>query len=307
LFISYSAGLDTTELVPLLESAREQLAIQETRLRYDEFVDSATAKIKLEDYLAARYFAGLALAELPASQQAQELLQEAQQAIDLSATNENLIEEGLRRVDSVLARDLIEEALLTLRALRQLAPEHSGVRLALARLEVERWRRAAYAAYGRGDYETALDALDSVAAVFPECSWCKTLPREIERRLEQEAEEPPPSAIGETRQLSKAERHEVEAAYHAAQQSFEQGDLGGAIAQWETVENLAPDYREVRRYLVSAYKFVGIELYGKKQREEALETWRKAIALDPGNSELRDYITRTESELRKLRELSYER
>jgi len=47
-------------------------------------------------------------------------------------------------------------------------------------------------------------------------------------------------------------------------------------------------------------------MYGQNQLPEAVEVWKKAERLDPDNLEIRSYIERTEAEIIKLRELSYE-
>jgi len=62
----------------------------------------------------------------------------------------------------------------------------------------------------------------------------------------------------------------------------------------------------VREYLVNAYKFQGVDLYGQNQLTQAVSTWQKAAALAPQNTEIVDYINRTEAEIKKLQELSYD-
>ena len=92
----------------------------------------------------------------------------------------------------------------------------------------------------------------------------------------------------------------------SARRYFEDGNLSQAIIHWEKVERLAPDYASVREYLVNAYKFVGVELYSQNKLQEAVDTWQKALRLQPGNDEIARYIRRTENEIRKLHELSYD-
>ena len=106
--------------------------------------------------------------------------------------------------------------------------------------------------------------------------------------------------------LSADIRREAENNYKEARRLFEDGNLEKAIELWERIEKIAPNYQSVRQYLVKAYRFVGIELYGQNRLEESIEVWNKALDLDPFNQELIDYIKRTESEIRKLKELSYE-
>ena len=99
---------------------------------------------------------------------------------------------------------------------------------------------------------------------------------------------------------------QVETAYKTAQEYFKKGDLNEAITHWEKVERLAPNYASVREYLVNAYKFVGVELYSRNDLREAVRVWKKAADINPDNQEIIKYINRTENEIRKLEELSYE-
>ena len=61
----------------------------------------------------------------------------------------------------------------------------------------------------------------------------------------------------------------------------------------------------MRTYLVNAYKYVGVELYGQNKLKEAVSVWKKAAQLQPNNDEIADYIRRTENEISKMQELSY--
>jgi cytochrome c-type biogenesis protein CcmH/NrfG len=101
-------------------------------------------------------------------------------------------------------------------------------------------------------------------------------------------------------------RRQVDALYSSSRDAFEAGNLRTAITGWEQVEAMAPNYQSVREYLVTAYKFVGVEYYGQNKLAEAVEVWKAAQRLNPNNAEISEYIRRTESEIRKLKELSYE-
>jgi len=61
----------------------------------------------------------------------------------------------------------------------------------------------------------------------------------------------------------------------------------------------------VREYLVNAYKYVGVEMYGRNQLPQAVEIWKKAAILDPANAEIANYIKCTENEIIRLQELTY--
>jgi hypothetical protein len=69
---------------------------------------------------------------------------------------------------------------------------------------------------------------------------------------------------------------------------------------------LAPGYRSVRDYLVNAYKFLGVELYTQNHLEDAVGVWKKAAGLDPESREIANYIRRTQGEISRLQEISYD-
>ena len=100
------------------------------------------------------------------------------------------------------------------------------------------------------------------------------------------------------------ESPDLERYYLTACEYFDEGRLTEAIELFERVEKTEPDYRDTRVKLVSASKFLGIELYGQGQLTEAIKVWNRAAALSPGDQEIIEYITRAEAELRTLSEMS---
>ncbi|MGD9140071.1 MAG: hypothetical protein PVJ42_00885, partial [bacterium] len=102
-------------------------------------------------------------------------------------------------------------------------------------------------------------------------------------------------------------QREVAATYKRGQDLFEKGRLSEAVVEWERVEALAPDHMSVRDYLVDAYKFLGVELYTQSKLSEAVDVWKKASRIAPDSTEIESYIKRTEHEISKLQEMSYDR
>jgi tetratricopeptide (TPR) repeat protein len=92
----------------------------------------------------------------------------------------------------------------------------------------------------------------------------------------------------------------LKAEYAAGKKLFDEGWLAEAIDKWERVARYMPAYQSVQDQLVTAYKYLGIELYGANKLQEAVEVWSKAMALAPGNEEIADYFKRAESELRRI-------
>lgn len=306
LFLSRSASLDTTEICDLLAEAESSVEDLNRKRRYREYLDSAEVKFEANDYLAAEYFAGLALVEIPGSVQAQKLSDQANTAMSQSASREETIQSRLLVIDSMLSYGKYEPALAVARSLEQLAPADGRVKQALKKATFERMRASASGAFGRTEYKRALTIIDSALTLFPGHQWCLDLKEQAAFALEQQAVEARAAQPEPPKTLSPEMRQEIELTYRRAQKDFEAGKLGAAIQGWERVERLMPDYQSVREYLISAYKFVGVELYSKNQLIEAVAVWKKARRLDPENREIGSYIERTETEMRKLQELTYE-
>jgi len=306
LFLARSGGLDTTTIHTQAAAVRDRIEEINRTVRYAAYIDSARVRFDANDFVAARYYAGLAREQHPKGPEAARLYDDADDAILAMTTRVEVVTSRLLAVDSMLAYGQVDEAYTTVQSLHQIAGDDPRVQQAVRKVDFELLMRRASTAHGRGDGRTALAALDSALAIFPGHQWCLNLKHEISR---QARVAPTPKATPEPAgpaPLSDEIRREVQQSYRTAQDYFTAGDLSQAIRYWEKVERLAPDYENVRDYLVKAYKFVGVELYGQNNLQEAISVWRKAAMLQPGNEEIAGYIKRTESEIQKLKELSYE-
>jgi len=305
LFLARTSETDTTHVYDLLVRSRERLDEVRQMARFTASLDSAQTKLATQDYLAARHFASLALEEIPHSAQAQSVVDSAELAIEETAIRERLIDNCLTEVDSLLSYGLTTKALSTVEALRRFQHDNDHIEQTIKRVEFEYFREKASTAYARRDYQEALRAIDTALVLFPNHQWClnlkSDLSAELRRPVRTKSEAPVASSP-----LSAERKREAEIAYQTAQRHFKNGDLTEAITFWEEVERIAPDYMSVREYLVDAYKFVGVGLYGESQLEEAISVWSKAISLQPGNTEISGYISRAENEIRKLQELSFD-
>lgn len=306
LFLARGSHIDTTHIYDLAVEAQRRLDDITRKQRFRQHMDSAQAKYDAGDYLAAEYFAGLALAEVPNSTAAANLAQQASTAINQSLSREETIQNRLRAADSLLSYGQAEQALAIIRGLSELAPQDNRVERARVKAEFEQWRAIASAAYSGEDFDAAVAALDSALALFPGHQWCLDLRNRITSFIDRSSDEPSMVGTGTREPLSAELQKEIDFVYKTAQELFKKGDLVQAIGHWEKVERLAPNYLSVRKYLVNAYKFVGVEAYGNNKLQEAVVVWKKAIQLDPDNSEVRNYITRSETEIRRLKELSYD-
>ncbi len=307
LFLARGSGLDTLDITQMMADVRNRFDEIAREERFNRFLDSARTRYSDGNLSAARYFAELALSENPESQQAKDLFSAATREINRLASREELVRQQLSLADSLLTYGQVEQALTTLRALEDVAPDNGEVRHALRRTQFEQLRKAASGAYSDGDFETAADLLDSALVLYPRHKWCEDLKSRIRRELGRVSAERRIVEPADRARLTPELEREVAAAYQVGQELFKSGDLAQAIIQWETVERLAPAYKSVRTYLVNAYKFVGVDFYTRNEFDQAVTVWKKAIQLDPSNVEIREYIRRTETEIRKMQELSYDR
>jgi tetratricopeptide (TPR) repeat protein len=305
MFLASGSGLDTTDVYRSAERANREA--QETlRMRkFEADMDSAWSKLSAGEYLDARFFALRALNGYPDSKSAADVLERIDAEIDLTAANDIEVRDRILRADSLTSYGKYEDALAVAMTLREIAPYDERVSMTIRKAEFGLWREAAEAALARSDHEGAQAAADSALVRFPEHPWGAALGKRIQEEkdrsvvavIEEEAAPPP---------LSVELRKEVEEAYTAGQDLFEEGRLAEAVARWEKVETLAPGHKSVREYLVEAYKFLGVELYTQNHLERAVEVWKKAARLEPGSEELSSYIKRTEAEISRLQEISYD-
>lgn len=306
LFLARTNGADTTEIYSALEEASEKLLLRNNEVQFAQYLDSAKIKMNEKEYLAAKYFADQALAINSNSQEAKKLMNRASLAFDNIASSEEIITDQLAEIDSLLAYGQIRKAKGVMVSLRQFAPNDKRIKLTDRKVSFEYWREAASQAFNGENYEMASTAVDSALIYFPGHKWCLEMQSRIKGAARSAKIETHEIEAPTRKALSPEVLRQVETAYKTARELFETGDLHQAIAYWETVENLAPDFQSVREYLIKAYKFIGVELYGQNRLAEAVTTWEKAVKLNPKNDEINDYIKRTRNEIRKLSELTYE-
>jgi tetratricopeptide (TPR) repeat protein len=248
----------------------------------------------------------MAIEAIPQSAIAQDLLKQIDEQILHLESRESMIEGQMQLADSLINYDRIDQAVNVLRSLKEYAPDHEDVSALYRKAMFEKWRNKASDQYSQGRLQAARLSLDSALVLFPGHTWCQQMLQRIDRELSS-TEKVVVDSIVPARRLSPEIQKEIAVAYELGQNHFKEGQLAEAIAQWERVELLAPDYLSVRTFLVNAYKYVGIEHYSQNKLEDAIEAWQKAARLNPQNAEIKEYIDRTQSEIRNLRELSYGR
>ncbi len=92
----------------------------------------------------------------------------------------------------------------------------------------------------------------------------------------------------------------IQGKYDQGLRLFEDGKLLESIPYFEEVYKVIPSYLAVRKYLIVALKYGGIEYYTLDRYTDAIEVWRKALKIDPGNKEIASFIERVNSEIKML-------
>ncbi len=306
IFIAASNGLDTGAVYSDAVETRTLLEEILAKQNFEDLMDSVRVNRDQGNLFEARYFANLALEKVPEALEVERLLSEINLLIEQTTTKDKLIENRLALADSLLNYDRIDKALAALQSIEQYSGDDARIGAAIRKAKFSLWRQNAQEAFTKKDYTLASAALNSAQALFPEHPWCAELRQKIRHQIRlAAADKTVPTSQPAQPDLSQEQLKEVKEAYAEGRKFFEDGQLEEAIAHWEKVENQSPNYMSVREYLVNAYKYVGVELYGRNQLPEAVEVWKKAAMLDPANVEIANYIKRTENEIIRLQELTY--
>lgn len=81
---------------------------------------------------------------------------------------------------------------------------------------------------------------------------------------------------------------------------YEAGNLLQAAEIFEEVVVSQPGNEMAKSTLFTCYKFAGIVLYGQSRCQDAIDSWRKALVIDPQNREIKDFIARCKSEIKAI-------
>ncbi len=306
LFMAKANTFDTAKINELVINSRIRLDEILNLKQYRENMDSAHTALARKDYISARYFATAALEQQPNANEPKQIIDKAAQALNQITARAEFIQERLAKADSLLSAGQITEAINLLNGLKQSYADDSRVSQLHKKAHFERLREKATKSYTQRKFGEALAALDSTLVLYPNHEWCLALKASIISTQNVAAKTRTAAAPKIVARPSEQLLKEAENEYAIAQSMFTSGNLNGAITHWENVERLVPQYQSVREYLFKAYKFLGVEYYSQGMLREAINVWEKALLVVPDNDEIQTYILRTETELKKLEQLSYE-
>jgi tetratricopeptide (TPR) repeat protein len=96
--------------------------------------------------------------------------------------------------------------------------------------------------------------------------------------------------------LTPEQRRDLQRKYQDGLAAFTRGDFDEATRNWRAVWFDAPNYENVRSYLIKAYLFQGVELYGRGQYDAALDRCKSVLEIDPTNEKALRYLDRIQEE-----------
>jgi hypothetical protein len=196
---------------------------------------------------------------------------------------------------------LVSRALCMEQRERERAAEYKLVAETLAR---------AREANDRGDYAVAVAICDELLKSYPERDDARELLAESERLLAESIPEPEPEPEPEPKPKPKPKPEpepepetpviprEAVAAYERGKAAVSGGALAEGIYIFSAIVSEYPSYGAARDALVDAYLLQGLDQYSRGRISDALRSWRRALAYDPGNAKARRYIDKVEKEQR---------
>jgi len=105
------------------------------------------------------------------------------------------------------------------------------------------------------------------------------------------------------RTLTPEQRRELQQKYQEGLAAFTKGDFDAAIRSWHAVWFEDPNMENVSSYLIKAYLFQCVELYGRGQYDAAVDRCKRVLEIDPANEKALRYLDRIEEEKLELEQI----
>lgn len=312
---SYEQAADRYETVLLWDPEHPAARTRLADSRYRHAFSLAEKAARDRNYVEAIYYSNQALSFAPDDPAATALAASCRDRMKAAENKQAMLNDLLKTSIDLYAERRFVEALAGLEQVLELAP-NSAIAVEYADkcrmnidAEVKRLHADAESRAKRGDYDGAIAVLKSALQYKPDDrALLAGIARYEERRdqtaaaAEQTRIDPPPASPAP--ESASVENKVLDEQYRRGMAKFNAGDFNGAIRSLAVVWTADPDYHNVRDLLAKAYIFVGMEYYSDNKHAEAIETWRKALNVDPDNEKAARYLGKAEEELQKLRGVS---
>jgi tetratricopeptide (TPR) repeat protein len=310
---NYSQAAERYETVLLWNSEHGGARTRLIDSRYRHALSLAEQAAADHNYVEAIHYSNQALSILPGDPAAAALAASCRDKLKAAENNKALLTKLLKTSIDLYAERRFVEALAGLEQILQLAP-NSALAIEYAdkcRVNIDgavaRQRADAESRARQGDYHGAIAALESALHYKPADP---AILRDIDGYKKQRDEamaasaEKLPASASPAPETASIDDKTFDEQYRKGMALFNAGNFDGAIRALLVVWTAQPDYHNVSDLLAKAYLFVGMEYYSENKHVEAIETWRKALNVDPDNEKARRYLSKAEEELQKLKGVS---
>jgi tetratricopeptide (TPR) repeat protein len=311
---SYNQAADRYETVLLWNPENGQAKERLADSRYRHALSLAEEALADENYVEGIFYSNRGLSFAPRDSAATAIAARCNERIKAAENSQALLTELMKTSIDLYAERRFAEALTGFEQALVVAP---NARLAIEYAEkcrmniegaVRQCRANADERAARGDYHGAIAALESALEYKPDDPAILVELEGYKRRRDgiaaagKKTVSPLPSAT--TVGTDAVEDKTLDESYRKGMTLFNAGDFEGAIGALLKVWTARPDYYNVSDLLAKAYMFVGMGFYSENKYEKAIETWQKALNVDPSNDKAKRYLSKAEEELQKLRGVS---
>ncbi len=105
------------------------------------------------------------------------------------------------------------------------------------------------------------------------------------------------------RELSGAERREIEDLYRKGQDALAAGRSEEALRYLDLVFSKDPEFEQVRDHLKREYLMKGMDAFAAGKLTEAIGAWQKALKADPNDKKAQAYLVRAQQQLSRTQEI----
>jgi hypothetical protein len=308
-------------LDPTHEEARRQRDAIELRLQLAE----ADAMLQTNQPAQAAGLYQSILTTWPDEPRALEGLRASRLALQALADRDQAVRELFKEALEQFTHDNFAGSQASLRELLRLEPEHElGLDLQeritsrIQKQGEEALREARRQAHEQR-YEVALRGLQKARDLLGDRQDLRSLQeqweraqRDVRRQASQVARKQPAPSVDANREdttpraprnLTPEERRELQQKYQEGLAAFSKGDFDAAIRNWHAVWFVDPEMENISGYLIKAYLFQCVELYGRGQYDEALDRCKRVLEIDPTNEKALRYLDRIEEEKLELEQI----
>ncbi len=316
----YENAIGSYEIVlywdPENEHARDRLV----KAKYNISLNKGLAFMKEADCLQAIYHFRQALMSIPGDSTAASHIRACEQRLSESRDQALLIDQLLRKGIDLYAYQRFSDALLAFEEILKIQPTNilaqeyrQKAQVNIANVKQRLTLRSRTLA-SKEEYYEAIKALEQALMYVPNDQMIMSeieILRQKHKEALAEAQSKEQQKIPRKPDTVEREKPHVDLAametrYKRGMDYFEAGDFDRATRSLLELWTIDPDFHDVSNILTKAYLLVGMQFYSQEQYDKAIESWEKALKIEPNNIKAKRFLMKTKGEIEKLGGVSNE-